>query len=112
MVPESNALSPECIAIFGAAVALAGLILHGQRIVHRDVDDLRRDAADLRERMAKLERAVGIPTRFLIDRERGPATDTQGHSGGRSPRRGAGGPPDAGAEERPGATARAAPPPE
>ena len=55
----------------GAAVALAGLTLHGQRIVHRDVGDLRRDVADLRERMAKLEGAVGMLTRFLIDRERG-----------------------------------------
>ena len=76
MVPESSALSPEFIAIIGAAVALAGLILHGQRIVHRDVGDLRRDVADLRERMAKLEGAVGILTTFLIDREREPTART------------------------------------
>ena len=76
MVPESSALSPEFIAIIGAAVSLAGLILHCQRIVHRDVGDLRRDVADLREGMAKLEGAVGILTRFLIDRERDPASQT------------------------------------
>ena len=76
MVAESNALSPEFIAIIGAAVALAGLILHGQPIVRHDVGDLRRDVGDLRERMAKLEGAVGVLTRFLIDRERGPAADT------------------------------------
>lgn len=76
MVPESSALSPEFIAIIGAAVALAGLILHGQRIVHRDVGDLRRDVAGLREGMTKLEGAVGVLTRFLIDRERDPASQT------------------------------------
>ena len=32
--------------------------------------DLTRDIADLRERMAKLEGAVGVLSNFLIDRER------------------------------------------
>ena len=71
MALDSSALSPEFIAIIGAAVALAGLILHGRRATHRDVGDLRRDVADLRERMAKLEDAMGILGGLFMDRERG-----------------------------------------
>ena len=41
-------MSPELIAIIGAATALAAVILPGQRA-------MRRDLADLRERMARLE---------------------------------------------------------
>ena len=41
-------MSPELIATIGAAIALAAVILPGQHA-------LRRDIADLRERMARLE---------------------------------------------------------
>ena len=41
-------MSPEIIAIIGAAIALAAVILPGQHAMRRDI-------ADLRERMARLE---------------------------------------------------------
>ena len=41
-------MSPELIAVIGAAIALAAAILSGQHAMRRDV-------ADLRERMARLE---------------------------------------------------------
>ena len=41
-------MSPELIAIIGAAIALAAAILPGQYAMRRDI-------ADLRERMARLE---------------------------------------------------------
>ena len=41
-------VSAELVAILAVGIALAGLILPGQR-------ELRRDVADLRERMARLE---------------------------------------------------------
>ena len=41
-------MSPEIIAIIGAAIALAAVILPGQHAMRRDI-------ADLRERMASLE---------------------------------------------------------
>ena len=54
-------MSQELIAIIGAAIALAGLILNGQR----GINDLRErvgrievSIADLRERMGKIEIAV------------------------------------------------------
>ena len=59
-------MSPELIAIIAAAIALAGVILPGQWA-------LRRDMADVRERLARLEGAVDILTKFLIDRERAAA---------------------------------------
>ena len=62
-------MSPEFIAIIGAAIALAAVILpslHAMRRdiaglhhdiagVHRDIAGVHRDVADLRERMARLE---------------------------------------------------------
>lgn len=57
-----NAVSPELIAIIGAAIALAALILPGQNAMRRDI-------ADLRERMAKLEGSFEVLSKFLIDRE-------------------------------------------
>ena len=44
-------MTPEFYAVIGSALALAGLILNGQR----SVAEMRRDIADLRERMARLE---------------------------------------------------------
>lgn len=58
-----NAVSPEFIAIIGAAITLAAAILPGQYAMRRDI-------TDLRERMAKLEGTVEVLSKFLIDRER------------------------------------------
>ena len=57
-----KAISPEFIAIIGAAIMLAATILPGQYAMRRDI-------ADLRERMAKLEGSVEVLSNFLIDRE-------------------------------------------
>ena len=55
-------MSPELVAIIGAAIALAAVILpslHAMRRdiagLHRDIAGVHRDVADLRERMARLE---------------------------------------------------------
>ena len=58
-----NTVSPEFIAIIGAAITLAAAILPEQCAMRRDI-------ADLRERMAKLEGTVEALSKFLIDRER------------------------------------------
>lgn len=57
-------MSQESLMILGVGVALAAAILPGQWA-------MRRDLAELRERLARLEGAVEILTKFLIDRERG-----------------------------------------
>ena len=56
-------MSPELIAIVGAAIALAAVILPGQHAMRRDI-------ADLRERMARLAGTVQVLSRVLVDRER------------------------------------------
>ena len=48
-------MSPELIAIIGAALALAAAILPGRYAMRRDIAGLHRDIADLRDRMARLE---------------------------------------------------------
>ena len=48
-------MSPELIAIIGAAIALAAAILPGQSAMRRDIAGLHRGIADLRERMARIE---------------------------------------------------------
>ena len=60
---QMNAISPEFIAIIGAAITLAAAILPGQYAIRRDI-------AGLRERMARLEGSVEVLSKFLIDRER------------------------------------------
>ena len=60
-------MSPELIAIIGAAIALAAVILPGQHAMRRDI-------ADLRERMARLEGTVQVLSQVLVDRERPAAT--------------------------------------
>ena len=57
-----KAISPEFIAIIGAAIMLAAAILPGQYAMRHDI-------GDLRERMARLEGTVGVLSEFLIDRE-------------------------------------------
>ena len=70
-------MSPELIAIIGAAVALAAVILPGQHAMrrdiaglHRDLAGLHRDIADLRERMARLQ---GLFERFTRRESDSPA---------------------------------------
>ena len=59
-------MSPEFMAVIGAAIALAAVILSSQRAMRREIGDLRqemrqeigkvqKDVSDLRERMARLE---------------------------------------------------------
>ena len=60
-------MSPELIAIIGAAIALAAVILPGQHAMRRDI-------ADLREWMARLEGTVQVLSQVLVDRERPTAT--------------------------------------
>ena len=60
-------MSPELIAINGAAIALAAAILPGQHAMRRDI-------ADLRERMARLEGTAQVLSQILVDRERPTAT--------------------------------------
>ena len=64
-----NAISPEFIAIIGAAIMLAAAILPGQYAMRRDIAEMHRDIGDLRERMARLEGTVDVLSQFLIDRE-------------------------------------------
>ena len=69
-----KAISPEFIAIIGAAIMLAAAILRGQYAMRRDIAEVHHDIGDLRERMARLEGTVDVLSKFLIDRE---------HRGGR-----------------------------
>ena len=43
------------VSIAGAGIALAAVIIRAQHATHRDIGEVRRDVADLRERMARLE---------------------------------------------------------
>ena len=56
---DRTGVSPELLAIIGSAIALASIIVPGQRSIHRDIAELRdrmaQDNTDLRERMARLE---------------------------------------------------------
>ena len=56
-------MSTEIITMPGVGATLALVILPGLHSVRREI-------ADLRERMARMEGAVDLLTRFLIDRER------------------------------------------
>ena len=67
-------MSPETIAIIGTGIALAAAIIPGQYAIRREIGSIHRDISDLRERIARLEGAVELLTRFLIDRERGRET--------------------------------------
>ena len=48
-------MSGEIIAILGVGIALAGLILNGQRGLRGEIAEVRAELAQLRERMAHLE---------------------------------------------------------
>ena len=56
-------MSPELIAVIGATIALAAVILPGQYATRRDI-------AGLRERMARLEGTVRVLSQVLVGRER------------------------------------------
>ena len=43
------------VTIIGAAVALAAVIVPGQRAIRQEMGEMRRDIGDLRERMARIE---------------------------------------------------------
>ena len=59
------------IAIIVSVVAVGATLGIGlATLIVPSLRDLRRDVADLRECMARLEGAVEVLTRFLIDRER------------------------------------------
>ena len=60
-------MSPETITTIVAAIAIIGFLWSLQR----DIGGLRGEVADIRERLARLEGAVDVLTKFLIDRERG-----------------------------------------
>ena len=66
-----NSISPELIAILGVALALGGLILRMSTRLEGRIERLESGVTDLRERLARLEGAVDILTKFLIDRESG-----------------------------------------
>ena len=48
-------MSPELIAILAVGVALGGIVINGQRIQRQAERDIRREIAELRERMGRLE---------------------------------------------------------
>ena len=56
--------------MLGVGATLALVILPSLPSLH----SMRRDIADLRERMARMEGAVDLLTKFLIDRERSRTT--------------------------------------
>ena len=48
-------MSSELIGIIVATIALAGALVPGQRAMRSEISDIRKDIADLRERMDRLE---------------------------------------------------------
>ena len=60
-------MSTEIVTMLGVGATLALVILPSLHSMRRD---MRRDIADLREHMARMEGAVDLLTKFLIDRER------------------------------------------
>ena len=58
------------VALVGLGALLRADITELRAEVRADVAEIRADVADLRERMARLEGAVGVLTEFLVDRER------------------------------------------
>ena len=69
-------MSPEIIAIVSVGVALAGLILTGQRAMRQEIATLREDLAALREDFATLRERMAhlagllVGLREAITRER------------------------------------------
>ena len=59
-------MSPETITTAVGFVIVIGFLWN----LHRDIRTIDRRVSDLAERIAKLEGAVEVLSRFLIDRER------------------------------------------
>ena len=55
MTLEFIAVVTIMVTIIGAAVALATVIVPGQRAIRQEMGEMRRDIGDLRERMARIE---------------------------------------------------------
>ena len=56
MTPDTIAITAGIVvSIAGAANALAAIIIRAQKATHRDIGEVRRDVADLRECMARFE---------------------------------------------------------
>ena len=58
------------VALVGLGALLRSDITELRAEVRADVAEIRADVADVRERLARLEGAVGVLTEFLVDRER------------------------------------------
>ena len=52
-------MTPEIWTIVGVGIALAGLILTGQRSIRKEIGELRTDLAALREDFARLRERMG-----------------------------------------------------
>ena len=69
------AMTPEAWTVIGTGVVILIAIAASNRQIRTELGQTHAEIGQLRERMAKLEGAVGILTRFLIDRERGSAAE-------------------------------------
>ena len=58
------------VALVGLGALLRADVAELRTEMRADVAEIRADVADVRERMARLEGAVGVLTEFLVDRER------------------------------------------
>ena len=63
-------MTRETIAIGAVGATLLVALVGLGALLRADVAGIRADVADVRERMARLEGAVGLLTEFLVDRER------------------------------------------
>ena len=74
MTRETIAIGAVGATLLVAQVGLGALlradVAELRTEMRADVAEIRADVADLRERMARLEGAVGVLTEFLVDRER------------------------------------------
>ena len=55
MTLELAAIATIMVTVIGAAIALAAVIVPGQRAMRQEMGEMRRDIGDLRERMARIE---------------------------------------------------------
>lgn len=55
MTLEFVAVVTIMVTIIGTAIALAAVIVPGQRAMRQEMGEMRRDIGDLRERMARIE---------------------------------------------------------
>ena len=55
MTLELAAIATIMVTVIGAAIALAAVIVPGQRAMRQEMGEMRRDIGDLRGRMARIE---------------------------------------------------------